>query len=255
MLTRGSLNVFVVVTVLSGGVVGAAVPAAFFLYAAVISGTFDFAIMLGQLNTVALGGAIGFVLGSSTAFGASLLGVWMRGSRWGPLRLAQVSAPLVGAYVVQLWVPLVLSGWPWLYALILIPSATVAVTANVRWAGGFMNPRAVEVVAPDCLAPGESANRAAGTSRTWFARGWAKVALVCGSIVLATAWLVAVTAISPSVQSLEIDRCPSLTVIVGLGVIGVVVGFLWARPLPSVSEPTRSDSALDATSAAEPGAE
>jgi hypothetical protein len=228
MSVRGEVSVFVVATLLAGAVAGAAVPTAYFLYFAIASGIFDVGAMMGSLPIIALGGAIGFLLGCSAALGASIVGVWVRASRWGDLRLARYAAPLVGAYVVQLWAPLVLPGFPWLYALIVIPAATVAVTANAPWLGGYMNPSAVSRESRD---DGQARPDAIDRTPTRVNRWWGEVGLAVGSIVVMVTFLVALVFAPAGSQEISAGSGPFTVVVVGLGVIGIVIAFVTLRPL------------------------
>lgn len=229
MSVRGEVSVFVVATLLAGAVAGAAVPSAYFLYFAIASGIFDVGAMMGSLPIIALGGAIGFLLGCSAALGASIVGVWVRASRWGDLRLARYAATLVGAYVVQLWAPLVLPGFPWLYALIVIPAATVAVTANAPWSGGFMNPTAVSRGSrDDAQARPDDVDR----TPTRVNRGWGEVGLSVGSIAVMVTLLVALVFAPAGSQEISAGSGPFVVIVVGLGVIGIVIAFVTLRPLP-----------------------
>lgn len=239
MSVRGEVSVFVVATLLAGAVAGAAVPTAYFLYFAIASGIFDVGAMVGSFTIIAFGGATGFLLGCSAALGASIVGVWVRASRWGDLRLARYAAPLVGAYVVQLWAPLVLPGFPWLYALIVIPAATVAVTANAPWSGGFMNPTAVSRGSRvDAQARPDDVDRAP----TRVNRGWGEVVLAVGSIVVMVTFLVALVFAPAGSQEISAGSGPFVVIVVGLGVIGIVIAFVTLRPLPRgrVRDPDRA---------------
>ncbi len=229
MSVQGEVSVFVVATLLAGAVAGAAVPGAYFLYFAIASGAFDGGAIVGSLPIIALGGAIGFLLGCSAALGASIVGVWVRASRWGDLRLARYAAPLVGAYVVQLWAPLVLPGFPWLYALIVIPAATVAVTANARWSGGFMNPSAVSRESRD---DAQARPDAVDRTPTRVNRGWGEVGLAVGSIVVMVTLLVALVFAPAGSEEISGGSGPFVVMVVGLGVIGIVIAFVMLRPLP-----------------------
>lgn len=235
MRSRGSANVFAVVTMLSGLVVGGLVLTGYIVFTSISSGRFELAGLASVLGLIGLGAAVGFLLGGSVAAGAALLGTVTRDTKWAWLRFTRPIAPFVGAYIALLWLPLLMNQAPGAegFVFILIPSATVGVTSWLPWAGGFMNSRSVKDV--PAVEPGTS-GEATNLTSSGLRRGWGEVVLVVGSILIITIALVALVFSAPGSESLGAGRGPSAVILAGLGTIGAVIALLKLRPETSSEE-------------------
>ena len=124
MRTRGSANVFAVVTVSAGTLVAALVPGGYLIFLAIASGTFDLSGLPSVLSFMAFGGGMGFLVAGSVTAGSALLGTLTRDSQWVTLRRLRFVAPFLGAVLALSWLPLVApTAWP-VWAIAVIPAVT-----------------------------------------------------------------------------------------------------------------------------------
>lgn len=249
MRTRGSANVFAVVTVSAGTLVAGLVPGGYLVFLAVASGTFDLSGLPSVLSFMAFGGGMGFLVAGSVTAGAALLGTLTRDSQWVTLRRLRFVAPFLGAVLALSWLPLIApTAWT-VWAIAVIPAVTVGVTPWLRWPGGFMNPRAIVQKVAEAPGDGEPVVKRGSRVRR---RGWGEVVLVAGSILVISSCLVVLVFTAPGSDSIGGGRSSAAVILAGLGIIGAVIAILVLRPIgpPQLRDPQGVSDSATADSAA-----
>lgn len=251
MRTRGSANVFAVVTLSAGTLVASLVPGGYLVFLAIASGTFNLSGLPSVLSFMAFGGAMGFVVAGSVTAGAAFLGTLTRDSQWATFRRFRYGAPFLGAVLALSWMPLVApTAWP-VWAIAAIPAVTVGVTPWLRWPGGFMNSRAIVQKVADAPSDSEPLVKRGPRVRR---RGWGEVVLVAGSILVIASCLVALVFTAPGSDSIGGGRSSAAVILAGLGIIGAVIAFVSLRPVglpPGLDRHGESDNDRSIVAAAE----